>query len=143
MTSSTFKERYRNHIKSFTHKNIQNQTELSKHIWHLKQNKTDFTINWSLLKNSITYTGESKRCNICLQEKLSILKEKSKSLLNKRSKIVSSCLHKNRFQVKNLNKEGMYANLMTTRLRFLLEHKNSSRVFEICLPPADWMKQWW
>ena len=33
MTSSTFRERYRNHIKSF----------YTKHIWHLKQNKTGFT----------------------------------------------------------------------------------------------------
>ena len=32
MTSSTFKERYRNHIKSFTHKKYSNETELSKHI---------------------------------------------------------------------------------------------------------------
>ena len=32
MTSSTFKEGYRNHIKSFTHKQYSNETELSKHI---------------------------------------------------------------------------------------------------------------
>ena len=32
---------------------------------------------------------------------------------------------------------------MTTLPRFLLEHKNSSHIFEICLPPEDspWMKQ--
>ena len=35
MTSNTFKERYRNHIKSFTHKKYSNETELSKHVWHL------------------------------------------------------------------------------------------------------------
>ena len=95
MTSSTFKERYRNHIKSFTHKKYSNETELSKHIWHLKQNKTDFTIKWSIIKKSISYTGGSKRCNLCLEEKLNILKEK-----NKRSEIISACQHKNRFQVK-------------------------------------------
>ena len=50
MTSNTFKERYRNHIKSFTHKKYSNETELSKQIWHLKQNKTDFTIKWSIIK---------------------------------------------------------------------------------------------
>ena len=61
MTSNTFKERYRNHIKSFTHKKYSNETELSKHIWHLKQNKTDFTIKWSIIKKFISYTGGSKR----------------------------------------------------------------------------------
>ena len=40
MTSNTFKEQYRNHIKSFTHKKYSNETELSKNFWHLKQNKT-------------------------------------------------------------------------------------------------------
>ena len=46
MTSNTFKERYRIHIKSFTHKKYSNETELSKHVWHLKLKKTDFTIKW-------------------------------------------------------------------------------------------------
>ena len=103
MTSNTFKERYRNHIKSFTHKKYSNETELWKHVWHLKQNKTDFTIKWSIIKKSISYTGGSKRCNLCLEEKL-ILK-KDNCLLNKRSEIVSACQHKNKFLVKSLNKE--------------------------------------
>ena len=51
MTSNTFKEQYRNHIKTFTHKKYSNETELSKHVWHLKQNKTDFTIKRSIIKN--------------------------------------------------------------------------------------------
>ena len=69
MTSNTFKERYRNHIKSFNQKKYSNETELSKHVWHLKENNTDYTIKWSIIKNSISYTGGSKRCNLCLEEK--------------------------------------------------------------------------
>ncbi len=106
MTASTFKERYRNHIKSFTRKKYSNETELSKHVRHLKQqDKKDFNINWPILKNSISYTGGSKKGNLCLEEKLSILKEKSKFLLNKRSEIVSARQHKSRFQVNSLHKE--------------------------------------
>ena len=57
----TFQERYRTHIKSFTHKKkYSNETELSKHIWHIQQNKTDFTINWSIIEKSISYIGASK-----------------------------------------------------------------------------------
>ena len=44
---------------------------------HLKGNDTDFTIKWSILKNCISYTGGSKRCNLCLEEKVSTLKEKT------------------------------------------------------------------
>ena len=74
--------------------------------------------------------GGSKRCNLCLEEKL-ILKEKDNCLLNKRSEVISTCQHKNRFQVKSLNKQrnAWYFNDNTPR--FLLAHKNSSHVFEI------------
>ena len=64
------------HIKSFTHKKYTNETELSKLDWLLEKNKTDFTIIWSIIKKSISYTGVSKRCNLCLDEKITILKEK-------------------------------------------------------------------
>ena len=99
------KENFENNPENITHKKYSNETELSKHIWHLKQNKTDFTIKWSIIKKSISYTGGSKRCNLCLEEKLNTLKEKDNCLLNKRSEIISACQHKNRFQVKSLNKE--------------------------------------
>ena len=75
MTSNTFKERFRNHIKSFTHKKYSNETEVLKYVWHLKENNTDFTIKWSIIKNPISYTGGSKRCNLCLERKLSIWKD--------------------------------------------------------------------
>ncbi len=73
MTASTFKERYRNHIKSFNHKRYSNDTELSKYVWKLKDNKQDFDITWSVLKQSISYTGRSKRCNLCLEDRKSFV----------------------------------------------------------------------
>jgi hypothetical protein len=39
--ATTFKERYANHISSFRHKKDSNKTELSKHIWKLKENNQD------------------------------------------------------------------------------------------------------
>ena len=61
MTASTFKERYRNHIKSFNHKRYSNDTELSKYIWKLKDNKQDFDITWSVLKQSIFRIREDQK----------------------------------------------------------------------------------
>ncbi len=55
MTASTFKELYRNHIESFNHKRYSNDTELSKYIWKLKDNKQDFDITWSVLKQRFLY----------------------------------------------------------------------------------------
>ena len=40
MTATTFKERYANHTSSFRHKK-RLKTELSKHIWKLKENNQD------------------------------------------------------------------------------------------------------
>ena len=68
MTSNTFKERFRNYIKSFNHKKYSNETELSKYVWHLKENNTDYPIKWSIIKNSISFTRGSKGCNLCLEE---------------------------------------------------------------------------
>jgi hypothetical protein len=42
MTATTFKERYANHTSSFRHKKDSNKTELSKHIWKLKENNQDY-----------------------------------------------------------------------------------------------------
>ena len=103
MTASTFKKRYRNHIKFFNHKRYSNDTELSKYIWKLKDNKQDFDITWSVLKQSISYTGGSKSCNLCLEEKLCILKDKSKqNLLNKKPEILSTCNHRKKHLINNL-----------------------------------------
>ena len=97
MTATTFKERYANHTSSFSrHK----KTELSKHIWKLKENNQDYTIKWSILEHVISYTVGSKCCNLCLEGKFCILKDTNKdNLLNKRSEIFGKCRHENRFRL--------------------------------------------
>jgi hypothetical protein len=61
----------------------------------------NFDITWLILKRAISYTGGSKRCNLCLDEKLCILKGKKQFLLNKKSEIFSTCNHKKKFLVNN------------------------------------------
>jgi hypothetical protein len=41
MTATTFKERYAYHTSSFRYKKDSNKTELSKHIWKLKENNIE------------------------------------------------------------------------------------------------------
>ena len=47
-----FQARYNNHKASFTHQEKRNSTELSKHIWQLKDSNTNFSISWKLLEQS-------------------------------------------------------------------------------------------
>ena len=99
MTATTFKERYANHTSSFRHKKDSNKTELSKHIWKLKENNQDYTIQCSIIKRAISYTRGLKRCNLCLEEKLCILKVINKdNLLHKRIEIFGKCLTKTGFE---------------------------------------------
>ena len=99
MTATTFKKRNTNHTSTFRHKKDSNKTELSKHIWKLKEYNQDYTIKWSILKHAISYTAGSKRCNLCLEEKFCILKDINKdNLLNKRTKFSARVVTKTGFE---------------------------------------------
>ena len=69
LTEGTFKQRYTQHKLSFRIRKYSNSTELSKHIWSLKDSNTNFTINWSILATSPAYSNKSKRCHLCLSIK--------------------------------------------------------------------------
>ena len=45
LTENAFKTRYRNHTASFRHTKHRNSTELSKHVWSLKDNNIDYSIS--------------------------------------------------------------------------------------------------
>ena len=47
-TEGEFKTRYNNHTKSFRHKKYCSETELSRHIWSLKDNNINYTLRWEI-----------------------------------------------------------------------------------------------
>ncbi len=89
---NTFKERFNNHKKSLRSQKYEKETELSKYIWGLKKTKKAYTIHWEIVKESNTGMGLSGQYNLCLEEKLEILKLKGSSL-NKRTELISNCRH--------------------------------------------------
>ena len=95
-----FKTRYNNHTISFRNRGYEKKTELSKYVWNLKDKGEGFTIKWSVAAKAFPYTCGSKRCDLCLTEKLLIAKADPRTLLNKRSEIVSKCRHRNKFLLK-------------------------------------------
>ena len=74
---------------SFRNRNYSNSTELSKHIWTLKDNNTNFTINWSILAIAPAYSNKNKFCHLCLTEKLHLIRATKPCLLNKRTELIS------------------------------------------------------
>ena len=91
LTEGTFKQHYTQHKLSFRIRKYSNSTELSKHIWLLKDSNTNFTINWSILATAPAYSNKSKRRHLCLTEKLYLIRAEKPSLLNKRSELISKC----------------------------------------------------
>ena len=103
LTEGEFKQRYNNHKQSFTNKKYANSTTLSTHVWKLKEsNKVTPTLNWSIVRHVNVYSNASKKCSLCLEEKLQIMEYPNKNeLLNKRTEIISKCRHMNKFLLAN------------------------------------------
>ena len=78
---------------SFRNTGYEKGTGLSKYVWYLKDKGEDFTIKWSVAAKASTYICGSK----CLTKKLLITKADPRTLLKKRSEIVSKCRHRNKF----------------------------------------------
>ena len=94
LTESSFKERFRNHIKSFIRRRYQNGTELSNSIWTLKlKNKTP-SIRWKIIQ-VLNIKIKLNFCKLCLTKKYYIINALGNlPLPNKRSDFVSNCRHK-------------------------------------------------
>ena len=101
LTENDFKTRYRNHSASFRQTKLWNSTELSKHIWTLKENNINHYNSWRILSSRSPYNSANKRCNLCLKEKLLIIRRPELSSLNKRNELVSSCCHRNKTLLRN------------------------------------------
>ena len=56
-------------------------TEFSKYIWKLKSNSINHDLQWSVAFNVHSYTGGTRKCDLCLTEKVAIMKVDPVSLL--------------------------------------------------------------
>ena len=96
-----FKSRFNVHKSSFNNKKYETSTKLSREIWKLKEKGDQYSISWKIIKHSPGYNPVSKRCLLCLNEKLHIAEYKSNNLLNTRDELVSKCRHQNKFLLRN------------------------------------------
>ena len=101
LTEGPFKKRFYGHQLSFKNYKYLKSCELSKHIWKVKDQGGNYRISWKIRKKATPYISGTKKCDLCLSEKLCILKAEKPSLLNKRSELISKCRHENKFYIKN------------------------------------------
>ena len=96
LSETTFKKRFANHKKSFKNNRYENDTELSKEIWKIKKQNFVPIITWKIRKKSPGFNRSSMKCFLCLNEKLEIISYEGDNLLNKRSELISKCIHLNK-----------------------------------------------
>lgn len=102
LSEPDFKGRFRDHKTSITNDTRLNRqkTTLSKYIWGLRDQgvpEKDIQVKWSIHQKSSKYKCGSRRCDLCLSEKLAIATADSSSLLNKRSELLSGCIHRHKY----------------------------------------------
>ena len=97
ITGTKFKQRYANHIKFFRHEKHQSDTELWNELCSIKNNNYIPNIVWEILRKHQTYNPNTKRCFLCLNEKLEIPRYKGHNLQNKWSETINRCCHRNKF----------------------------------------------
>ena len=96
------KKRYRNHEQLFNVPFYKHDTKLSKEYWNLKMKQLNPQISWKIKGIYKSYNPTSKRCNLCLTEKLKILDDPDKNMLNKRSEIIFQCRPKSMYRLRLL-----------------------------------------
>ena len=106
ITEGPWKYRHAVHQTSFKYKNYQARTRLTDYVWRMKDSQAEMpVIKWSIIKTAPAYNNISKRCLLCLNEKLCIIEhDDQENLLNKRSELVNKCPHMNKFLLKNYGK---------------------------------------
>ena len=102
VTAGPLKKRFNNHRKSINNYSYKKETELSKYPWKLKEQGIQFDIKRSIFKRVPAYSTGRKSCQLCLEEKLLILKSRKKQTLNKRSEVFAKCRHKNKFSARKI-----------------------------------------
>ena len=103
MIANPFKTCFNNHKKSFRNAKYSKETALSSYVWKLKNENREYSIKWSILKHAEVYRSGSRRCKLCLGEKMFIVKTDPKTLLNKRSEIFAKCRHRNKHCLRNIH----------------------------------------
>ena len=105
LADTTFKERYRNHIRDFIHEKYENSTELAKFIWQLKRDNISFLVKWTII-TKVYGSPNPLLCKLCLTEKLSIINFiNDRNALNKRLELLSRCRHLKKHLSRNVKEK--------------------------------------
>ena len=99
-TELSFKQRWYGHKASRARVENRTPTALASYVWNCKDAGHTPEIKWPVVRQCSKYKCGTRRCDICLSEKLLILRCKE-PLLNKRTELMSRCLHMRKWRLKH------------------------------------------
>ena len=92
LTDNAFKTRYNLHNHTFRNESKKSATSLATYVWNKGTNQSP-SIEWQILKQCQRYAPGQKTCQLCLWEKVFIVKNlNSPNSLNKRTDIGNKCV---------------------------------------------------
>ena len=100
-TEKEFKIRYYNHRNSFKDSKKRQATALSNAFWTAKEKGNPPNSTWNVYRQATPYQCGMKRCQLCLEEKLTIAKADKNITVSKRSELIGKCRHKAKFKLKS------------------------------------------
>ena len=87
-------QRWYKHEGDFKNSRRRTSTELSIHIWDLKDRNIPYSISWEVVRRAQTFSLVTNKCDLCIHEKFEILYNKISATPNKRNEIFNHCRHK-------------------------------------------------
>ena len=101
-TENEFKQRYYAHKGDMGKQTNRYKTTLANHVWECKDKGDNPVVTWEILRKCNRYKCGTRRCDLCLTEKMLILRTKGPECLNKRSELMASCPHMRKYRLQNI-----------------------------------------
>ena len=100
LTEPPFKKRLYKHNTDRRDRNLEKATAMSAYFWKKKDEGVGIaSTTWEMLKQCHSYKTGGKSCDLCLSEKLLIMKNKDPRSLNVRSALLNTCRHRRKFKL--------------------------------------------
>ena len=104
LAEPVFKGRWSDHMTPCNDRKYKDKSKLSQEFWNIRDSGHQVdrheNIKFEILKKSVPYQAGGKKCNLCLWEKLFIMKNEQ-SIINKRGEFISKCRHSRKFMLSN------------------------------------------
>ena len=100
-----FKLRYPHHQRSFKFLKYKTDTELPCEVWQMEKSGQTPVTTWKIVRQCSPYNPNSKRYNLCLNEKMEIATYRGSNLMNKKTELISKCRHQNKYTLSKYDTE--------------------------------------